>query len=51
VAELKCSVHIGLLAVPAAVDPGDGWVIRAVGRRGTVMESHALIDLAATLIW
>jgi hypothetical protein len=50
VAELKRSVYIGLFAVPAAADPGAGWVTRAVGGRGTVMESHALIDLVATLV-
>jgi hypothetical protein len=50
VAELARSVHIGLLAVPAAVDPGDGWVFWAFGRRGPVMESHGIADLATTLI-
>lgn len=49
-AELGCSVHIGLPAVPAAVDPGDRWFAWAFGRRGPVMESHGIADLASTLI-
>jgi hypothetical protein len=50
VAELCGSVLVGLAALPATVDPGDGWVARAAGRRGTVMESHVVSDLVTTLV-
>jgi hypothetical protein len=50
VAELGRSVHIGLPTVPATVDPGDRWIAWAFGRRGPVMESHGIADLASTLI-